>query len=652
MVFRPTEYQLHLFHEGALYKGHELFGAHVLNDGDQPYTRFCVWAPNAVEVRLAGDFNNWNSAGYSFERVNKEGVWVYYEKEDMTGAIYKYEITSKTGEKLLKADPYAFFSELRPNTASVVQPLDGYKWNDQSWLKKRAKKEPIGEPTAIYEVHLGSWKKKEDGEFLTYREIADELIPFVLEHGYSHIEVMPVTEHPLDISWGYQTTGYFSVTSRYGSPHDFMYFVDKCHQNGIGVILDWVPGHFCKDAHGLYRFDGGFAYEYKKEIDRENHVWGTANFDLGRTEVISFLISSAIFWIEHYHIDGFRVDAVANIIYWPNSERAVNTFGIEFLKKLNSAITKFSPNILMIAEDSTDWPKVTESPDNGGLGFTFKWNMGWMNDMLKYMETDPNQRRHHHNKVTFSLMYAFSENFVLPFSHDEVVHGKKSLLDKMPGDYWQKFAQLRLLLGYQTTHPGKKLTFMGTELGQFSEWKDKEQLDWHLLDYEKHAELNHYVKELNKLYKRSKPLYELDSSPDGFEWIDPNNHNQSVFSFLRIGKRDDEFLVVVCNFTWQAYSNYRIGVPAPERYREILNSDDVEFGGSGVINKKVIKAEEIPYHGKPFSVVMDVPPYGISILRPVKKRKGINANVKEEDGSHASGGRPGQQAKLTNKRIG
>ncbi|WP_048825078.1 1,4-alpha-glucan branching protein GlgB [Bacillus sp. B-jedd] len=652
MTFHPTEFQLHLFHEGALFKSHELFGAHIINEGGRTYTKFCVWAPHASAVRLAGNFNGWDGAGYDFEKVNKEGVWFFAVEKDLTGALYKYEIITPSGEKKLKADPYAFYSELRPDTASVVTPLDGYKWSDRSWIRKRDKKDSVSEPAAIYEVHLGSWKKAEDGSFLNYREAADQLVPYVLEHGYTHIELLPLTEHPLDISWGYQSTGYFSVTSRYGTPHDFMYFVDKCHQNNIGVILDWVPGHFCKDAHGLYNFDGGFAYDYRIEKDRENRVWGTANFDLGKTEVLSFLISNALFWLEKYHIDGFRVDAVANIIYWPGSENEVNPYGISFLKKLNTAVTSFHPSILMIAEDSTDWPNVTANPKHGGLGFTYKWNMGWMNDILKYMETDPNHRRHHHNKVTFSMMYAFSENFVLPFSHDEVVHGKKSLLDKMPGDYWQKFAQLRLLLGYQIAHPGKKLTFMGTELGQFAEWKDQEQLDWHLTDYEKHAKLNEYVKELNKLYKRSKPLFQLDSSPEGFEWIDADNHHQSIFSFVRKGNNADDFLVIVCNFTWQAYTGYRIGVPAPERYREILNSDSIEYGGSGVINKKVIKAENEGFHGMPYSIVMNVPPYGISILRPVKKRKGINANAKEEDGGHASGGRTGKQAEFIDKRTG
>ncbi|WP_174733536.1 1,4-alpha-glucan branching protein GlgB [Mesobacillus harenae] len=647
MVIHPTDYQLHLFHEGSLYGSHDLFGAHVMQEGNQTYTRFCVWAPAALEVRLAGDFNNWNGQGWSFEKVNNEGVWIYKADKDLTGSLYKYEIISTSGLKHLKADPYGFYSELRPNTASVVYPLDGYTWNDKRWLGKKEKKQSATEATTIYEVHLGSWKKHPDGSFLTYKELAAELIPYVLAHGYTHIEVLPLTEHPLDISWGYQSTGYFSLTSRYGTPHEFMYLVDQCHQNGIGVILDWVPGHFCKDAHGLYCFDGSFTYDYEHEKDRENEVWGTANFDLGKTEVQSFLISNALFWIEKYHIDGFRVDAVANIIYWPGSEREMNPYGIDFLKKLNTAVAKFQPGTLMIAEDSTDWPKVTADPQDGGLGFTYKWNMGWMNDMLKYMETPAFERRHQHHKVTFSFLYAFTENFILPFSHDEVVHGKKSLLNKMPGDYWQKFAQLRLLLGYMMAHPGKKLTFMGTELGQFAEWKDKDQLDWNLLEYEMHEKLNLFVIELNKIYKRSKPLYEVDSSHDGFEWIDADNSQQSIFTFIRRGKDPEDTLVIICNFTDQTYSGYRIGVPQLGTYREILNSDADVFGGSGVSNKKLIQAQEEAFHGKAYSININVSPFGISILRPVKKRKGRITNATEKGRGHAARRGTRKQIKLS-----
>jgi 1,4-alpha-glucan branching enzyme len=635
-TFFPTDYQLHLFHEGNYFQSHQLFGAHIFNNSDQVYTRFCVWAPNAKQVRLAGDFNNWNGEGYELQKVNDEGVWILIINRDLTGKLYKYEIFTQSGERLLKSDPFAFYSEIRPNTASIVYSLKKSDWQDNQWMNRRGKKTLLSEPVVIYEVHLGSWKKKEDGKYLTYNELASELIPYVLEHGFTHIELLPIVEHPLDASWGYQGTGYFSVTSRYGTPDEFKEFVDQFHQHGIGVILDWVPGHFCKDAHGLYRFDGTHIYSYSTASDRENAVWGTANFDLGKGEVQSFLISNAQFWIDYFHIDGFRMDAVANIIYWPNGshEKRENPFGIDFLKKLNQHIHEYDPHFLMIGEDSTEFPNVTTPVPNGGLGFDYKWNMGWMNDMLEYMETPPYSRSNVHSNVTFSFLYAFLENFMLPFSHDEVVHGKKSLLDKMPGDYWEKFAQLRLLLGYMFAHPGKKLLFMGFELGQFAEWKDKEQLDWNLMDYEMHQKLNAYVKLLTKVYKRSKALYELDHLQDGFEWIDANNSHQSIFSFLRKGKKTEELLVVICNFTGVNYPVYRIGVPKLGEYREIFNSDQIEYGGTGLVNKKTVLAEDEPFHGQPYSLNLTIPPFGFQIIRPVKKRKERKGNGKEEVRSH------------------
>ena len=640
----PTDYQLHLFHEGNLFQSHQLFGAHVFKESEKVYTRFCVWAPNAKEVRLVGNFNSWNGEGYDLHRVNNEGVWIIVMNQDLNGCLYKYEIITAQNERILKADPYAFYSELRPNTASVVYSLKDYDWQDNHWMQRKEKRNFLSEPQVIYEVHFGSWKKHENGDFLTYREMAAELIPYVLEHGFTHIEILPLIEHPFDGSWGYQGTGYFSATSRYGTPKDFMYFVDQCHQNGIGVILDWVPGHFCKDSHGLYRFDGSHIYSYETESDRENQVWGTANFDLGKGEVQSFLISNAFFWIDYFHIDGFRMDAVANIIYWPNSsENLENPFGIDFLKKLNIEVHDYDPTFVMIGEDSTDFPNVTAPVHYGGLGFDYKWNMGWMNDILEYMETPPYSRSGVHSKVTFSLLYAFSENFMLPFSHDEVVHGKKSLLDKMPGDYWEKFAQLRLLLGYMFAHPGKNLLFMGFELGQFSEWKDKEQLDWNLLDYEMHQNVNQYVKQLTKLYKRSKALYELDHMHEGFEWIDCNNSSQSIFSFIRKGKTDNDFLIVICNFTGVHYPEYKIGVPVQVEFREILNSDHTDFGGAGFINKKTFMALEEPFHGKPYSVNVTIPPFGFQIIRPVKKRKERKGNGKEKVRSHAIGRRERKQ---------
>ncbi|MBV7507266.1 1,4-alpha-glucan branching protein GlgB [Bacillus sp. sid0103] len=642
-TFFPTDYQLHLFHEGNFYQSHQLFGAHILKNSDKVYTRFCVWAPNALQVRLAGDFNNWNGEGYELQKVNDEGVWILITDKDLTGKLYKYEIFSQSGERLLKSDPFAFYSEIRPNTASVVYSLKNYEWQDNQWMNRRGKKSLLSEPAIIYEIHLGSWKKKENGDYLTYKELADELIPYILEHGFTHVELLPLVEHPLDASWGYQGTGYFSVTSRYGTPDEFREFVDQLHQHGIGVILDWVPGHFCKDSHGLYRFDGTHIYSYTTESDRENAVWGTANFDLGKGEVQSFLISNALFWIDYFHIDGFRMDAVANIIYWPNdsNERRENPFGINFLKKLNSQVHEYDPHFLMIGEDSTEFPNVTTPVSYGGLGFDYKWNMGWMNDMLEYMETPPFGRSHVHSKVTFSFLYAFLENFMLPFSHDEVVHGKKSLLDKMPGDYWEKFAQLRLLLGYMFAHPGKKLLFMGFELGQFAEWKDKEQLDWNLLDYEMHQKLNDFVKFLTKVYKRSKALYELDYLHDGFQWIDANNSQQSIFSFIRKGKKEDDTLVVICNFTGVNYPDYKIGVPKNGEYREIINSDHEEYGGAGFVNKKTIIAAEEPFHGLPNSINISIPAFGFQIIRPVKKRKERKGNGKEKVRSHVISRRKG-----------
>ncbi|MBB6445820.1 1,4-alpha-glucan branching enzyme [Bacillus benzoevorans] len=635
----PSDYQLHLFHEGNLFESHELLGAHIITLEQKQYTKFSVWAPHALEVRVVGDFNGWKGEGYSLHKVNDEGIWMITIGQNLEGELYKYEIMTTDGERILKSDPYAFYSELRPHTASIVYSLDGFQWEDKSWHNRKLKRNILLDPIAIYEMHLGSWKKKDDGGLLTYRELADELIPYVMELGFTHIELLPIVEHPLDISWGYQGTGYFSPTSRYGTPHDLMYFINECHKNGLGVILDWVPGHFCKDAHGLYRFDGSYLYEYPYANDRENPVWGTANFHLGKTEVQSFLISSALFWLQYYHIDGFRLDAVANLIYWPNQEGKIeNRDGIEFLKKLNHVLFSYDRTILMMAEDSTDWPQVTAPVDCGGLGFNYKWNMGWMNDVLTYMETPPYSRSNVHEKMTFSLLYAFNENFILPFSHDEVVHGKKSLLDKMPGDYWQKFAQLRLLLGYMIGHPGKKLLFMGFELGHFSEWKDKEQLDWNLLDYDMHRKINEYVKELLKIYKKSKPLFELDHDVHGFEWIDVDNKQQSIFSFMRKGKSGD-LLVFVCNFTPTVYHDYMVGVPQDGSYREILNSDAGSFGGSGVLNKKVLHTTDIGFHGKPYSITMSIPPFGVSILRPVKHRKERKGDGKEKVRSHAVGRR-------------
>ncbi|WP_026693564.1 1,4-alpha-glucan branching protein GlgB [Peribacillus kribbensis] len=644
-VSAPLDYSLHLFHEGNLFEAYKLFGAHLFHENGAVKTRFCVWAPHAKMVRISGQFNSWNGHGFEMERVNDEGVWVKVIEENLSGQMYKYEIETHEGSIFLKADPYAFQSELRPGTASIVRDLSGYQWEDGSWQKKRARNTSFNKPVFIYEMHFGSWKRKEDGSFFSYVEMAEELIPYLKEHGFTHVELLPMVEHPFDGSWGYQGTGYYSATSRYGSPQDFMYFIDHCHQNDIGVVLDWVPGHFVKDAHGLYHFDGQPLYEYPTEKHRENKVWGTANFDLGKNEIHSFLISNAHFWMEYFHIDGFRMDAVANIIYWPGgSEKETNEYGVHFLRKLNSFVHELDPNFLMIAEDSSDYPQVTAPAAYGGLGFSYKWNMGWMNDMLLYMKSAPEQRPDLHGKVTFSIMYAFSEQFLLPFSHDEVVHGKKSLLDKMPGSYEEKFAQLRLLYGFMFAHPGKKLLFMGGEFGHFSEWDVWKQLDWVLFDYDMHVRMDAYVKELAAFYKRQKALYELDFVSEGFEWIDANNTRQSIFSFIRKAESEDESLIVVCNFSRTSYENYLIGVPGAGEYREVFNSDDQMYGGSHFINKKKVTAEKGIYHGKPYSIDVCIPGFGITIFKKIKKRKGKNTDGEKKVRSNASSRRPRKQA--------
>ena len=641
MYTKPDDYQVHLFHDGSYFKSYEVFGAKIIATDELSGVAFTVWAPNAKQVAVVGDFNEWQSHNHVMEKINEAGIWHLFIPNLQEGARYKYEILTKNESAFLKSDPYATHSEVRPQTASVVYSLDGHDWNDDKWRREQKKKDWQSSPLNIYELHLGSWKKKginterekydesDVASFYTYREMTTELIPYLTEHQFTHVEIMPLVEHPYDRSWGYQGTGYFSATSRYGSPHDLMYFIDACHQAGIGVLLDWVPGHFCKDNHGLYLFDGSPTYEYDNLSVRENPEWGTANFDLGRKEVQSFLISNALFWLEHFHIDGFRMDAVANILYWNlDGNTVANQMAVSFLQKLNHTISENYPEALICAEDSTDWQGVTAPVSDGGLGFTYKWNMGWMNDVLSYMEIEIEHRKFHHHKMTFSMMYAFSEKYILPFSHDEVVHGKKSLLNKMPGDQWQKFAGLRLLYGYMYAHPGKKLLFMGNEFGQFDEWKDMEELDWMVLDYDVHATMNQFTKDLFAFYKRSKPLWQLDHHPDGFSWIDVDNHEQSIFSFIRRAESTDDYLVVICNFTAQTYHDYKVGVPTHDRYREVLNSDDVKYGGSGQTNSGTGRADKYylqafpeGYHHQPYHIKLTIPPLGITILRPVRKRK-------------------------------
>ena len=624
-----SQEDLYLFHEGSNFRSYQLLGAHVLTENGKQGVRLTVWAPNAQGVRVVGDFNAWQGEGHEMNRVGASGVWLLFIPGLMAGDIYKYEIQTAGGQTLMKADPYAFYAQLRPETASVVYNLNGYQWKDTKWQSRKTK--PVNQqPLLIYEVHLGSWRRGADNTVLTYRELAELLPQYASAMGYTHIEIMPVAEHPFDGSWGYQATGYYAITSRYGTPEDFMYLVDVCHEYEIGVIVDWVPGHFCKDDHGLRQFDGTALYEYVDAQRAENKGWGTANFDLGRTEVLSFLISNAVFWLDVYHIDGIRVDAVSNILYlnygreagdWtPNQYGGDgNLEGAAFLRKLNEVVFAQRPNVLMMAEESTSWPMVSWPTYSGGLGFNFKWNMGWMNDMLRYMEIDPVHRKWNHHLLTFSFMYAFSENFILPLSHDEVVHGKKSMLNKMPGDYWQKFANLRAFYGYWMAHPGKKLLFMGSEFGQFIEWQDHESLDWHLVESPMHEKLQEYCRRLNHFYKKERSLWVVDGNWQGFEWIDCSDYTQSVICFMRKTARPEETLIVVCNFTPNVHQAYRIGVPAEGSYLEIFNSDWEEFGGSGQKNTGVLAAEETVWHNHSYSLAITLPPLATIYLKKTKK---------------------------------
>lgn len=621
---------LELFLQGKNHRSYEVLGSHFCNINKADGILFTLWAPNAQKVSVVGDFNGWNPELNVMERHSYSQFWTLFIPDIPYWSSYKYAVKDSSGKTVLKADPFALHSENRPSTASKAIDLSGYTWSNNELLWQEAKQSPYEKPVNIYEVHLGSWKRGNENRFLTYRELAEDLPKYANDMGYTHIEIMPIMEHPFDGSWGYQITGYFAVTGRYGTPQDFMYFVDKCHENGIGVILDWVPGHFCKDEHGLYKFDGTPLYEYQDEKRSENHGWGTAYFDLGRNEVISFLISNAMYWLDIFHIDGLRTDAVASMLYLDydkkSGEWAPNKYGgrenieaINFLRKLNEAVFQKHPYALMIAEESTSWPLVTAPAYTGGLGFNYKWNMGWMNDMLKYMQLDAIDRKWHHNLVTFSMMYAYSENFVLPLSHDEVVHGKKSLIDKMWGDYWQKFASLRLFLGYMIAHPGKKLLFMGGEFAQFCEWRFHEGLEWFLLSYDSHSTLKRYVHNINHLYKETSALWELDHESKGFKWIDPNNYSQSIITFIRQGKEEENFTIVICNFTPVVYEDYNIGVPKLCDYKEIMNSDSAIYGGSNVINQGIIKADELSWHGQPCCIKVRIPPLAISYIKPVHK---------------------------------
>lgn len=622
-----SDFDIYLFKEGNHFNAYEKLGSHIIEFDGQKGTYFAVWAPNAEKVYVIGDFNGWKPIHSLAARWDGSGIWEGFIPGVDKGTKYKYYIISKYGYCLEKGDPYAFFWEVPPATASIVWDLE-YKWNDEEWMKNRAKKNALNSPISIYEVHLGSWRRvpEEGNRFLTYRELAEWLPKYVKDMGFTHVEFLPVMEHPFYGSWGYQTIGYFAPTSRYGTPQDFMYLIDKLHQNEIGVILDWVPSHFPDDGHGLRFFDGTYLYEHQDPRKGYHPHWHSYIFNYGRNEVRNFLISSAMFWFEKYHIDGLRVDAVASMLYLDygrkDGEWIPNKYGgrenleaIEFLRRLNEAVYEKFPDIQTIAEESTSWPMVSRPTYLGGLGFGMKWNMGWMHDTLFYFSKDPIYRKYHHNQLTFSIWYAFSENFVLPLSHDEVVYGKGSLINKMPGDYWQKFANLRLLFGYMYAHPGKKLIFMGGEFGQWDEWYHEKSLDWHLLEYPQHQGIQKWIRDLNNLYKTEPSLHELDFEPTGFEWIDFSDADHSIISFLRKAKNSKDVILVVCNFTPVARFNYRIGIQFKGRFREILNSDSWIYGGSNCCNGTEVETEHIPFHGKPYSLSLTLPPLGILFLK-------------------------------------
>ena len=630
MASNPSDLPIYLFKQGNNMEAYRYFGAHLCAQDGQAGVVFRVWAPHAQAVSVVGDFNRWTPDADMMHKV-ADAVWELFIPGMKAYDVYKFCITTPSGEQVYKADPYAFHAETRPANGSKVYDIGGYPWGDAAWDEAQKKRDVLNSPMLIYELHAGSWKMKEEGVPYNYSELADELIPYIKEMGYTHVELLPITEYPFDGSWGYQVTGYFAPTSRYGTPHDFMAFVDKLHQAGIGVILDWVPAHFPKDGYGLYMFDGAPCYEDPNPRRGEHKEWGTMVFNYGMPEVQSFLISSALFWVEQYHIDGLRVDAVASMLYLDYNRRdgeweqnvnggKENLEAIAFLQKCNSTVLGRYPYKMMIAEESTAWPLVTKPASDGGLGFNFKWNMGWMNDMLSYMKTDPLFRAGNHGKVTFSFFYAFSENFVLPISHDEVVHGKCSLINKMPGDYEQKFANLRTFYGYMTAHPGKKLLFMGQEFGQFIEWDENKPLDWMLLGYDKHRQLQAYVKDLNAFYRETPAMWEIDYSWEGFQWIVPDDNQQSVIAFLRRDAKG-KMVMVVCNFNPVLREGYEMGVPNAGSYKEVLNSDDPKYGGSGVTNGTV-RSRKGAMHGFEQHVSLTLPPLStlyFSVPAPRKK---------------------------------
>jgi 1,4-alpha-glucan branching enzyme len=632
-TFGISEGQLYLYNCGRDHHCYSILGAHLWTEDEVDGVRFAVWAPNVRAVSVIGPFCDWTPGVHPMTPLGTTGVWAAFLPGLPVGTLYKYCIETEQGELLYKADPVAFQAEVRPGTASRVADLDSYRWKDGAWLYRRGRVNHFERPMNIYEVHAGSWKQhpvERPGPqdvppeaFYTYRELADELVPYVKDMGYTHIELLPVMEHPFDGSWGYQVTGYYAATSRYGTPQDLMYFIDTCHRANLGVILDWVPGHFCRDAHGLGRFNGEKLYE-----DMDHVQWGTYTFDFGRSEVRSFLLSNAVFWLEQFHADGIRVDGVSSMLYLnfgldPGLPLRHNREGgdgnleaVSFLREFNQLVGQLFPGVFTVAEESSAWPLITRPPEQGGLGFHYKWDMGWMNDTLKYMQTDFPGRPDAHGLLTFSMMYAFSENFILPLSHDEVVHGKCSLIGRMPGDYWRKFAGLRMLALYQMTHSGGKLNFMGNEFGQFIEWRFYEGLEWFLLDYPNHAQQQAFIKALNHLYLDEPSLWQRDFTWEGYQWLDADNRQQSILLYTRKGKRPNDVTVIAINFNTDSYFDYRIGVPKAGQYRELLNTDETRFGGSGLhSNAAPVASEKVPAHGQADSIRVTVPPLGGVILK-------------------------------------